>query len=249
MFFKKNKKDNNILFYPASETIAKFIEPPKTASSSNIPDWHKKLPKYMYGAKKFVFNDGVNLSAKSCLPLTDMFTCGYVFTLPCDVYTSKHDDGSRFFSWAFKNYDVSDPVVKRPEHNKEELTGWRQMDGYEDLEFNWWPYWSIKTPPGYSSLLIHPVNRTDLPFYTIGGILDTDRWGEAGNHPFLIKKDWEGTISAGTPIIQIIPFKRENWTSTIDKSMTDEYTKNIANKNIFLQGYYKTKIWKSKNYK
>lgn len=249
MFFKNNKKENNIIFYPASETISKFIDPPKTASSANIPEWHRQLPKYTHNDKNFVYRDYSNLTAKSCLPITDMFTCGYVITLPCDIYTSKNSDGERYFKWAFRNYDKSDPVTQRPKNNKKEIAGWNDMEGYEDLEFNWWPYWSVKTPSGYSCFFIHPVNRTDLPFYTLGGIMDTDGWGEAGNHPFLIKKDWEGIIKAGTPIIQVIPFKRENWKSIVDKTMTEEHVRQIGNRDTFLQGFYKNKIWKNKSYK
>lgn len=249
MFFKKIKKDNSILFYPTSEQVGNFIKPPQPASSVNIPDWHKNIPKYVNGDKKFIYRQWNNLSAKSCLPLTDAFCSGYVFTLPFDIYTAKNDNGLRYFSWAYNIPGIQDPVIMRPFENKEETTGWHNIDGYEDLSFNWWPYWSIKTPPGYSCLFTHPINRIDLPFYTIGGVLDTDGWGDAGNQPFLIKKDWEGTINAGTPIMQVIPFKRDNWKNTIDKNISDEYWKQIAKRDTFIQGFYKTKIWKNKSYK
>jgi hypothetical protein len=111
------------------------------------------------------------------------------------------------------------------------------------------PSWSIKTPKGYSSIFTHPINRVDLPFYTLGGVVDTDGWGDAGSHPFLLKKGWEGIIEKGTPIIQVIPFKRENWLSDIDNTMTKEYDKQIGKRDSYLKDYYKNFIWSSKSYK
>jgi hypothetical protein len=243
----KNIIYKDILFYPTNQAVADLIPPPSPASQKNIPVWHKQIPKYLYGDKKFVYRKSNNLTAKSCLPITDAFTSGYVFTLPFDIYTSKNSDGFRFFSWSYSAPDIQSVVVSRP--SEKEITGWNNIDGYEDLGFNWWPYWSVKTPPGYSCIFTHPINRVDLPFYTLGGIIDTDGWGEAGNHPFLIKKDWEGTIPAGTPIFQVIPFKRQNWKNTINKKNVKEHFKNIAKRDTFIQGFYRLNIWKSKNYK
>jgi hypothetical protein len=250
MLFKK------ISFYPMSKKAGEMIPPPSPSYLSNIPSWHKVLPKFLYGDKTFKYNGtelGSNLTAKSCLPLTDGFTAGYVFTLPFDIYTSKDENGTRIFRWSFHNLEsgeeLPDAINSRPQDTKKDLTGWNNMYGYEDLEYNWWPFWSVVTPPGYSCIFTHPINRIDLPFYTLGGIIDTDGWGTAGNHPFLIKKDWEGVISAGTPIAQIIPFKRQNWKHKVDKTKIDYFFKNITKRSYYLQGFYKIKVWKNKFYR
>jgi hypothetical protein len=111
------------------------------------------------------------------------------------------------------------------------------------------PAWCIKTPKGYSSVFTHPINRPDLPFYTLGGVIDTDKWGEAGSHPFLLKKGWEGIIPAGTPIIQIIPFKREGWVNKVNRLMSGEYIKKIFLRDRYLKDFYKIFAWSSKSYK
>jgi hypothetical protein len=243
------KKDNSILFYPTNEQVSSFINPPSPAYTSNIPSWHKKLSKYMYGDKKFKYRESTNLNAKSCLPLTDAFTSGYVFTLPYDVYTGLNLDGSRYFRWSYSIPGIQDAIVERPKGNEKEITGWNDIYGYEDLQFNWWPYWSIKTPPGYSCIFTHPINRIDLPFYTLGGILDTDGWGEAGNQPFLVKSGWEGVISAGTPIIQVIPFKRDSWKKNINKNLIEQHLISLSKRDTFIHGFYKNNIWSSKSYR
>lgn len=245
-----------ILFYPISEAAAEFTDPPIPASRS-IPQWYKDLEKFSTEEKTPKYFAGAsNDTVKSCLPVVDAFTSGYVFQLPCDIQVSKDDFGNTQINWSFKDSMVGlpSPVNYRPEKSeingiKDKVCGWDNDEGYEPLSFNWFPYWCIKTPPGYSAIFTHPLNRTDLPFYTLGGIIDTDGWGEAGNHPFLIKKGWTGIIPMGTPIFQVIPFKRNSWRNRVDISMTKEHTKNIFNRYKTFRNYYKTKFWHSKDFK
>jgi hypothetical protein len=146
--------------------------------------------------------------------------------------------------------NVAGPVTYRgKKEDQKQDCGWENLEGYDNLEFNWFPNWCIQTPKGYSSIFMHPINRIDLPFYTLGGVIDTDKWGEAGNHPFLLKKNWEGIIPKNTPIIQVIPFKRENWNSEVDNNMMPEYLKQLNRRDSYLKDYYKKFGWSSKNYK
>lgn len=244
----KIKKSIEILFYPVNEKAALHIDPPMP-SSKFIPDWYKKIPKYTNNLTKFQ-NYGLevnNLTVKSCLPVIDSLTSGYVITLPHDIQISRDQNTKNpIITWSFSVAGLGEFVNMRA---IAESCAWDNLEGYDNLSFNWFPHWCIKTPKGYSSLFTHPINRPDLPFYTLGGILDTDGWGDAGNHPFLIKRDWEGIIPAGTPVIQIIPFKRQNWQSKINKNMINEYLIKQTNRMKKLKDYYKTNHWNSKQYK
>ena len=42
-------------------------------------------------------------------------------------------------------------------------------------------------------------------------IVDTDTFVTDGHLSFLVDKDFKGIIRQGTPLIQVIPFKREAW--------------------------------------
>jgi len=79
------------------------------------------------------------------------------------------------------------------------------------IKFN--NFWTIEAPPGYSLLFTHPLNRTDLPFTTLTGLVDSDtfrdspihfpaRWHDAG---------FNGVLPKGTPVAQCLPVKREIW--------------------------------------
>lgn len=241
-------RNKHITFYPITKESGNFIDPPSPASRFNIPKWFKDLPKYDYGASNFFYNGNTNLTVKSCLPVVDGFTSGYTINLHHDIQVSR-ENGQTIFRWPFKQKGVPDLVMSRNSEKESSQCGWVNLDGYDDLEFNWFPSWSIRTPKGYSSVFMHPINRIDLPFYTLGGIIDTDGWGEAGSHPFLLKSGWEGIIPKNTPIIQFIPFKRESWQSDIDISMVDEYQRQINKRDSMFKDYYKKFVWSSKNYK
>jgi len=69
-----------------------------------------------------------------------------------------------------------------------------------------------------------------------------------GNYPFFLNRGFEGIIPVGTPMCQIIPFKRETW-----KAERNEELLKIANdQKISSQrkffNYYRDKIWKKKEY-
>lgn len=241
------KLNKTIKFYPVNTKAGEIIEPPTPASKYNIPHWFRSLPKYISGDSKFSYKSN-NLTVKSCLPVVDAFTSGYTINLHCDVYVTK-ENGSTVFTWSYIKEGIPEPVRSRIPNIDNQKCPWDNMEGYEDLNFNWFPSWSIRTPKGYSCIFAHPINRVDLPFYTLGGIMDTDGWGDAGNHPFLLKKDWEGIIPKGTPIIQIIPFKRENWISETDRSMAKEYDKQLSQRDSYFKDYYKKFVWSSKSYK
>jgi hypothetical protein len=97
-------------------------------------------------------------------------------------------------------------------------------------------------------MISHPANRFDLPFTTLSGIVDSDTALHEGNLPFFIKEGFEGLIPKGTPIFQIIPFKRENWKSEIDRDISIEANKNAFSAGSVLFGWYKSKVWKRKTY-
>jgi hypothetical protein len=189
-------------------------------------------------------NGETNLSVRSCIPFLESLTAGYTISLYCDIQV-RIENGKHVISWNGKSFPA--PLGPRPEN---EINGpsFPKVDGYDLAKFSWRPSWCVKTSLGYSSYFIHPLNRVDLPFYTLGGIMDTDRWGDAGNHPFLIKEGWEGIIEKGTPIIQIIPFKRENWQSQEDYRVFQIGEANAIQSKSKLYGWYKQNSWNKKTF-
>jgi hypothetical protein len=107
----------------------------------------------------------------------------------------------------------------------------------------------MKTPRGWSILVVQPLNRFDLPWTITSGIMDTDQYSTSGNIPFFIREDFDGIIAEGTPIAQVIPFKRQDWKSEIDDDNQANPPVSFLN-NVFNPpfNFYKRTFWKRKKY-
>jgi hypothetical protein len=136
------------------------------------------------------------------MPVFDMMTAGYHITLPCDVWV-KNDGNNINFKPA------SDDLHLVSGQRKDQYENYPIANEYYDVVFKWTNNWIVNTPKGWSCLFVHPYHYEDLPFKTLSGMVDTDKYPASVNFPFLFRKDFQGLIPKGTPIVQIIPFKRE----------------------------------------
>jgi len=77
--------------------------------------------------------------------------------------------------------------------------------------------WNIITPPGYSCLYLDPFLFQNKYFATWQGMIDTDAFNVNMDNSQIIfypRTDKDFTIKAGTPLVQIIPYRREDWTAS-----------------------------------
>ena len=234
-------KNINYWFDPSvlkdSRGDIEFFIPPITSAKEVFPKWFKDIPKYYDGSNSLRVNDGqANIGVKGCYPFIDTFTSGYVIKLHCDVLVEKGISGISV-NWT---HDIS-PIVGR---SIELVNGIPNFSSFTSFEFAWELFYRIRLPKGYSALFVHPLNRTDLPFISSSGIVDADGGMANGSIPFSLDKNFEGIIPEGTPIIQIIPFKRDSWKANYTKQPKNFYWN--PRKNI--TGWYKKNIWKRKSY-
>lgn len=197
-------KHNNIKFYAIDEYSENVVRPP-SPSSEYIPKWWKDMDPYFGDSGLTVSNGFPNLTAKKCFPMLDAISIGYMLPLWADV-SVRINSGMPKIDWKI-NSQVFDT------HSFEMTKDVDVPDGYSYLAYKMHNKFVIKTPPGWSCLFIHPMGHTDLPFYSMPAVVDTDKHDDVINPVIWIKSGFEGIIEEGTPIVQIIPFKRESWKS------------------------------------
>ena len=204
---------------PALEAIL----PRPIAAVRGLPDWFKTMP-----AKAFSATTGRDTpTVKKCPPFIDAMIYGFLIPLAIDLEVR---DGE--FKWDF---DVPQGYVSEFSHSPIDFHDPGQVAGtpfFEDdrfiIKFN--SFWTIEAPAGYSLLFTHPVNRTDLPFTTLTGLVDCDsfhdsplnfpaRWHDA---------DFNGVLPKGTPVAQCMPVKREAWTGRYEALTQEDATKLVA---------------------
>jgi len=240
-------RDRVIKFIPDSIRAERLLEPPQP-SYKVLPEWYKKLSKYIVSDVKFSRypdkNSGpndTNFTSKACKPLFDTFTTGYSIVLPTDVAVV---DPSVYEARIF--WDSNTNMVES--HSSVQVDGLSIPDEYEENPYKWNFHWAITVPRGYSLLYTHPFNRFDLPFHTFTGIVDSDTYGIPVNLPFLLRKDFVGVIEKGTPVAQVVPIKRESWIHRVlSHNKYNEFESEGLK--LHLGGAYKKIYWKPKRYR
>jgi hypothetical protein len=215
-----------------------FLEHP-TPIKKYIPDWYKKSETFI-GGKADINNYSSNAALKACMPFLESMTTGYTITLWTDILVEKID-GNQQMRWL----RFPDPIGIRPNGIADKLP---VPAGHSGVHYVWNIPWAIRTPKDYSVIITHPLNRFDLPFTTLSGIVDSDKFSSGGLYPFFLKDDFEGIIHAGTPLMQILPMKRDNWSSEMDKNLMDECVKDGWTARSRISGFYKKNRWQKKNY-
>lgn len=214
------------------------IEKPLPASKF-IPEWYSKMESYIGGNKKPAGNGTTTATIKRCMPVFDAITAGYIITSPADVYVSIKD-GEQFFEWASLGLISFHPIEQAPGHPAQKPHAYPK----------WNNPWAVKTPKGYSTMFVQPMHRESV-FTILPGIVDTDQYSAAVNFPMVVNDpEFEGLIPKGTPIAQVIPFKRDTWNMEIGSDKDIKEQNNIVQKlNTKFFDKYKSMFWTRKEYK
>lgn len=211
-------------------------------SLKTIPKWFRSFNIRVDNQYKEKLPDGsANLTIKSCQPFLDTMLSGYSIILPCDVLVVDEKEYGYRIMW-----DVDYRIIS--EHSTKQVPEDMIPKDFLNTPFKWSNFWIIKTPPGYSCLFTHPLNRIDLPFQTLSGIVDTDNHTAEINFPFLLKNNFFGIIPKGTPIAQVFPFKRDEWKHEINKESVSRIKVHNDLRST-IEKSYKKRFWKRKAYK
>lgn len=198
----------HITWSPGYDETTHIVPQPKPASAY-LPEWYRKKSAFDGGKMKVENSVITNRSVKLCVPYADAMTAGYIQETWCDLYIDS-DDGEH--------------ITKIETSRGPELVSHRdkvnvRIPNYVyKTEMVWKQPWQPIMPKGWSMLYTHPLNRIELPFVSMSGVIDADEFyhGPNGNYPFFIQKGFRGVIPAGTPMFQMIPIKRESWKSSAE---------------------------------
>jgi hypothetical protein len=214
-----------------------------------LPEWYRKADKYILDpTTQKTYEDphmGKIPTWKGCPAIFDIMGSGYTLITPCDVVISRDANGRL-------TNTIEDPMYKNFVQDRPPMAQFVTPLGAEESHFAWWPDWAVNVPEGYSVLYSQPFNRFELPFMTMSGIIDNDKIDLPGTMPFLVAKGWTGVIPAGTPYAQMIPFKREDWTSEVviypPHQLHEKNATNSAKYRVPDGGVYRNQVWEPRKY-
>lgn len=207
-----------------------------------LPKWYSNMPpaKTCYN-----FEESATKSIKGCVPVSDYLTSGYIipniyevtiedkfinFKKDMTISTAKHAN----------TYDVPDQGLVLPREINVYMAEECPVESHnKKIKRNYFRFdteWAIQTPPGYSCLIFQPYYFFEEKYHILPAIVDTDEFnkripvvGYCGTDEFL-------RISPGTPLLQVVPFKRDEWEmEVVNEKILDKgkfYLYNVY-KNLF----------------
>jgi hypothetical protein len=190
------------IVFRCDPALADHLPKPLPARAA-LPDWVRAMQ-----SRAFSPTHGQEVrTVKQCPPFIDAMTYGFIMPLPCDVTVQ-----AGALSW---NWDVPTPSVHAHPRSPISFHVPEQVQGtplhHPDrvlVKFN--SFWTIELEPGWSLFATHPINREDLPFRLVTGLVDSDRFSDVG---ILFPAVWtdpsfSGTLPAGTPVAQCFAVPR-----------------------------------------
>ena len=169
-----------------------------------LPGWLREMPRHAFSD---LHGEDVR-TVKHCPPFVDAMSQGFVIPLPCDVTVR---EGRLSWDWAIPAPSVTmHPRAPISFHTSAQVEGTPfHQPGQVVVKFN--SFWTIELEPGWSLFAMHPVNRADLPFRLLGGLVDADRFHDVG---ILFPAVWldasfSGVLPRGMPVAQCIAVRRE----------------------------------------
>lgn len=194
--FKKLKKFEIIEF---TDVLGYQKSSAPQPAKNYIPEWYKKTGHSVPPASKLLTLQ--ERTVKKCVPVLDALTAGYIIPTPCDLYVYQ-EDGEAKYQTAMKDVVSFQSFAQAHLHPNGTGTAYPK----------WMNNWGIRTPKGWSILIVPPMHNPNPWFEALPGLVDTDNYNEPINLPFVLKNPkFEGMIPKGTPLVQIIPIKRTEW--------------------------------------
>ena len=226
MFWKKNKPE--IIFECNNWAIRKYA--PIRPSSEFVPDKFKNLPTIL---KKEQYSRDNIYSIKICPGLQDYIGHGYVIPAWCDMDV-KIDSNNH------PQVTYSDPELKHATHYPE------QVGDFLDTKF------PIRTPvkldnPWFTytkkdwSIMYLPMHFHENPYFeAIPGVIDHDKGPGRTPLNIMLKTNKDFMIKQGTPLVQMIPYKRQVVTSRsgiLTNKTIDRYNSLIKTRFLTFKGW------------
>lgn len=219
----------------------KFNIHPKLKDAVPYPEPAGKfLPEYYKKISPQVDSNPKNSTVKRCVPFLESMRMGYIIPLWADMYVkSTENDITVDFPPNFQQSKTLDTHAysQMPEHPLSTMPHGKTLLKFINP-------WIIETEPGVSCLFTSPFNHMETRFKIIDGAVDTDTYYNNINFPFVwTQSNGEWLVPRGFPLVQVIPFVRNNSEYDIGLIDEDRHQHTISSLGTKLKDGYRDLFW------
>jgi hypothetical protein len=167
------------------------------------PDWFKKVPRLFPDQKPYQPGGPV----KRCPSFVDWFGTGYVFPMWCDTMLANSE-----LEWAWQ---TSSEAFIWEKHTAQQYMDFIPSSADVNVVYKAINPWQVITPKGWSCIQMPLYYEYNPEWEVLPGIIHTDTHHEINPQVALKGSKDEISILSGTPLFQLIPFKRESYDTEI----------------------------------
>lgn len=201
-----------LIEFTTTDEVALAMFPP-TPAVTVIPDWYRELPLSIIECSykdMHRLGNKTRFSVKGCVPVLDYLTNGYVLRLHTDVgFTVEQVNGEENIWW----YTGNGPECISMHHHVQMPI---HIEGVKKVYIKFNLPWTIKVPSGYSCLFYQPEFLFNEHLRLLPAIVDCDGYNHQVSFPGYLLKQGSFKLEAGTPLMIVMPYKRDEWASKIE---------------------------------
>ena len=229
---------------------------PPLPAKRMLPEWYKNISAYSHPFTKGAAAKELNQmqtdhagTVKKCMPVMDYITSGYILRNFIDIsITREWPKGEEDCHIVTKHAAQLNPIAF---HSPNQMP----IPEIDELSYiyKFVGYWTVRTPPGYSTLFYQPHYFFEKRFTVMPAIVDTDVFEEPVSFPFVwndkghTRQDYE--IEAGTPLVVALPFKRDEFQHSIaERKSSGKPTRTEILLRTVLENMYKKFFHQKKKY-
>ena len=184
-------------------------------AKSLSPDWWKKLKIFQ------AVRGRRTQTIRACPAMHDWLKSGWYILANRDIEVLVGQDREGLSNENFITRDHTNSGYNSPSHPSEQFDNAfdyiKNTKGHVKDAFKMRNPWNIITPDGYTCFYLDPFLFQNNHFAVWQGIIDTDKFNTNQDNSQIIfypKVEHSFVIPEGTPLVQIIPYRREEWTAT-----------------------------------
>lgn len=185
-----------------------------------------------------------------CPGMMDYLNAGYIITAHTDIHIKATSEGCVVMVEGMCVAHEEMPRLQPSQFNYAIVDGILQPDEVEKAAWKVPLPWTIHMRKGYSGYLLPALMHSDFhdKIRVMPGIVHFDKF-HTTNFVFVPVKECEFTIPAGTPLIQMIPFKREDFHAECGKATERERDEHFFNMPSRVKGYYRKYLASRQSFK
>lgn len=202
-------KPGEIIVVPNDDRLME--NPPFVNGSNALPDWFKRIPK-------------TKGSIRRCAGTIDYLSLGVTVPFWSNMYFEPDMNARGRWRIMIENYPEGRPFSNEP--FPYESTGRCPMTEAREIEDAYYPKivnpYHFKTAPGWSTIVLPPLFEPNQHYSVVPSIVHTDVY-HTMNVVLNITAASPFSVKYGTPIMHLIPFKRNSDFSKITALPMDAY--------------------------